>query len=312
MKKINELTICISAYNRDNFLKNAVASIERQTALPYELVICDNGASKFAQNYRPPMGHFKYRYCQNQINTGIFGNWNRGINEARTRLFTILCDDDWLVDTWVADMYNFWQKQQKPISIVCQYSVMDQNKKLLETAHHHYQKEETLGPKKIFSKIPFIHCILFDHASIPLGWSFNEKQWGLYSDLIAFIQLAQHKPLMAIDASLSIVRNNPLQASKADDFNIRASLKCLTTLQHDGKKLLGDNAHWVNEKLYQRAIKLIARDFAYGNYTLAKKSLHELKSLNIYNTGCLAKILPWWCLFFISRLCKYSGLRPST
>lgn len=305
----NEITIVIPTYNRDAWLKDAVESVEKQTVLPFELVICDNGSSGFAKNYQPPSGLFRYRYCKNRENIGMFGNWNRAVSEAKTRLFTILCDDDWLENSWIEQMYEFWQQQPKPVSVVSQYSVADHNKKLLKVVHHRYQRGDKLGPKEMFFKIPYVHCILFDRESLPLNWAFYENRWGGYSDLIAFIQIAQHQPLVAIDKSLAIVRRSALQGSNVVDFNIKSTLTCLATIQQDEEKLLGDDTYWISKELHKRAIKAIARDFAYGNHSLAKSSLRELKRLDIYNPDDLLKVTHWWIIFFTSRVAKYLGLR---
>ncbi|MGC1298723.1 MAG: glycosyltransferase family 2 protein [Alloacidobacterium sp.] len=93
------ISVAMCTYNGDRFLKEQLESINAQTLLPEELVICDDGSSddtpsilqKFVES-----APFQVRIFRNGQNIGSTKNFQRAIERCQGELIA-LCDQD---DVW--------------------------------------------------------------------------------------------------------------------------------------------------------------------------------------------------------------------
>lgn len=103
------LTIAIPTYKRPELLRETLESVRLQTADPdsFEVVVVDNdpeGDDLLAAETMTGMGFRRFAYYRNAENMGMFGNWNRSIELAKSRWMTILNDDDMLKPDYVRQM----------------------------------------------------------------------------------------------------------------------------------------------------------------------------------------------------------------
>jgi len=86
------VSVIIPTFNRDDFLKEAIESVLRQTYPRVELIVIDDGSTdqtkKLVENYS---GRLSYIY---QVNKGVAAARNRGIAEAIGPLIAFLDSDD--------------------------------------------------------------------------------------------------------------------------------------------------------------------------------------------------------------------------
>lgn len=93
----SNLTVCIPTYKRDHLLETAVKSIWNQSEdINVEILIVDNDFERIEIPNFLKVKSTNVRYLVNEMNLGMFGNWNRSIIEASSNNLIILCDDDWL------------------------------------------------------------------------------------------------------------------------------------------------------------------------------------------------------------------------
>lgn len=118
------LTIWIPTYKRDAFLRAAIDSAlnqENPQNIPYEIIVIDNdGAQKkesiayqVVESYHNPA----IILYQNSENTGLFGNWNKGIKMARAPWCVMLHDDDLLFPNFIRVM-SVVVSQENPPDII--------------------------------------------------------------------------------------------------------------------------------------------------------------------------------------------------
>lgn len=108
-----DLTVCIPTYNRPKLLKEAILSCLHQQESPLKvlIIVVDNCQELNNENEKIVCNiNDKYNsnilYYQNSDNLGMFGNWNRCIELAKSDWISILHDDDLLVP----DCYQKWNK----------------------------------------------------------------------------------------------------------------------------------------------------------------------------------------------------------
>lgn len=94
-----QVTIMMPVFNHPRFFRKALmTAINQDFDTPYEIVIVDNNDySDTPTEYQiivEELNSSKVLYYRNDKNIGMFGNWNRCIELARSPLVTYLHDDD--------------------------------------------------------------------------------------------------------------------------------------------------------------------------------------------------------------------------
>ena len=115
------LTFFIPAYKRNETLKESVQSILSQNpVIDYEIIIVDNSGNIGEDNqiyqYVKEINDSHISLYINKENIGMIGNWNRGVELAKTKYVAMLHDDDLLADTYLEEILkvlNFVRYDEK-------------------------------------------------------------------------------------------------------------------------------------------------------------------------------------------------------
>lgn len=91
------VSVCIPTYNYAGFLPRTIDSVLDQTLQDFELIVVDDASSddtdevlaRYADDPR-------VTYIRNEVNRGLFANFNYAASLARGRHLKFLCADDWL------------------------------------------------------------------------------------------------------------------------------------------------------------------------------------------------------------------------
>ena len=90
------VSVVIPAYNAEPFLKDALDSVLRQSHLPSEILVVDDGSTDETGRLAASMSGVR---CIHQPNSGVSAARNRGVEEARGQLVALLdADDVWDTD----------------------------------------------------------------------------------------------------------------------------------------------------------------------------------------------------------------------
>jgi len=90
------ISICIPAYQRTDYLKRLLDSIEIQSFRSFEVVITDDSPGWEVRNLVETHVLNPYiRYFKNAHTLGSPENWNEGLRVARAAWIKIMHDDDW-------------------------------------------------------------------------------------------------------------------------------------------------------------------------------------------------------------------------
>lgn len=97
------VTIAIPAYDRLEYLKEAVASARTQTHGEIEILIGDDGNLREMEEWSTAIAGLdsRVRYQRNKRNLGMAGNWNALADAARGEFIVIIGDDDRLLPNFV-------------------------------------------------------------------------------------------------------------------------------------------------------------------------------------------------------------------
>jgi GT2 family glycosyltransferase len=124
-------TIAITTFRRPDMLAEAVESaLDQDFARPFEILIVDNDpeSTVHAELERRLSGlqDATIRYVVNAENLGMFGNFNRAVELARSEWLTILNDDDLLDPDFLSLAFAELDRQPDADGLVCRKRFFDQ------------------------------------------------------------------------------------------------------------------------------------------------------------------------------------------
>lgn len=114
-------TIAIPTYRRNDLLCKAISSaIKQNTNVNYEVLVVDNDPDSNFENFIPQyinQANCQIRYIKNELNIGMFGNWNKCIEHARGKWITILSDDDMLHEKYIDAIEKYFDTRASCIAV---------------------------------------------------------------------------------------------------------------------------------------------------------------------------------------------------
>ncbi len=120
------ITILIPTYNRADYLREAIRSALGQTYSPLEILVLDNVSEDHTPEVVAEFARVPHlRYIRQETNTGITGNWRRGIQEMRGEYFCLLHDDDTLEPEFIADLARPLQADRSLVVSFCDHRVVN-------------------------------------------------------------------------------------------------------------------------------------------------------------------------------------------
>jgi glycosyltransferase involved in cell wall biosynthesis len=99
-----EVSICIPAYARPEYLRQAIASVLDQTFSDLEVVVSDDAGD--AEDVARSFDDARVRYRANATNIGMAANWEAALTSSRGKYVGLLMDDDRLLPTYVSTLHN--------------------------------------------------------------------------------------------------------------------------------------------------------------------------------------------------------------
>src|ERR1700747_575102 len=91
------VSVILTTYNRRGILPRAVDSVLNGSYRNLQLIILDDASTDGTDDYRRKPRGARVRYLRMPVNGGVLRSRNRGFDEARGDIVTLLDDDDELV-----------------------------------------------------------------------------------------------------------------------------------------------------------------------------------------------------------------------
>ena len=113
---MNRITVFTPTYNRAYCLHKCYESMKRQTCNKFEWLIIDDGSSdgtkEMVKQWMEEESAFEIRYIYKK-NGGMHTAYNVAYENINTELAMNIDSDDYLTDTAIEDILNFWIKNKK-------------------------------------------------------------------------------------------------------------------------------------------------------------------------------------------------------
>lgn len=122
MNKMNSLTIAIPVFERQQYFEKALNSVLQQT-YKCNVIVVDNASSHdYFKNICYQKG---VEYVRNELNFGMFTNWNRCFSLSKTEFVLILSDDDILESDYVERFVKTLEKYPELDMYYTDFSILN-------------------------------------------------------------------------------------------------------------------------------------------------------------------------------------------
>lgn len=110
-----QISICIPAYRRIDYLKRLLSSIEIQNFKNYEVIISDDSNDNSVENLLKEFkGKLEVKYFKNEKALGTPANWNHAISKATGQWIKLMHDDDWFFNEYSLEKFASATKYGHP------------------------------------------------------------------------------------------------------------------------------------------------------------------------------------------------------
>ena len=124
------VSICIPTYNGERFIGQAIESVLAQTFADFELIVVDDASTDGTVERVEQFKDSRVRLIRNDANLGLAGNWNKSVEACTTPLVKLLCHDDLLYPTCLAEQIK--AMSQSNVGLVsCRRDVIDENGRVI-------------------------------------------------------------------------------------------------------------------------------------------------------------------------------------
>ncbi len=157
MKPETKVTIAIPTYNRSNLLKTSLQSALAQDYLDYQVLVLDNASDDDTEAVVRSFADSRIVYVRNEVNIGIFGNWQRSIELNTSPYLSILSDDDVLLPNFIRESVLALDNHPHAGMSAAQAEFIDTNGILLQVTGTEFSDNL---PQGLIDGLEFIHQIV--------------------------------------------------------------------------------------------------------------------------------------------------------
>ncbi len=163
------VSIIMPVFNHPEFLKNAIVSaINQDFDKPYEIIVVDNTdlseAPTINQSIVEEINSPIVLYYRNSRNIGMFGNFNRGIELARSEYVTFLHDDDMLMPNTLSDLFCYSKQVGNGCIIASRLFIDNEGREILKQE----KNKKSFLKDKLLYKRNFLD-VIYEGSTSPAG-----------------------------------------------------------------------------------------------------------------------------------------------
>ena len=224
------VSICVPVYNGAQFIGETLQSILGQTYRNFEVVVTDNCSSddtvQIVRSFVDP----RIRLIINEANLGAIGNFNRAIAATRGKRVKIVCADDLIGPTCLAEQVAALDANPAAVLVCCRRGIIDHRGRRWMSRRFPGLPCRLPGPDAIARAIssgtnPFGEpvAVLMDRDALMRVGGFDD-QWKYCVDLDLWCRLLLQGDAVIQDDELCSFRVSPgswsagLVAAQADEF----------------------------------------------------------------------------------------------
>lgn len=205
-----QVSVIMPVYNtEENYLREAIESILKQTFTDFEFIIIDDCSTNNAEEVISSYNDERIIYVKNEENLGVSASANKGLNLTKGKYVARIDSDDVAVENRLEVQYKFLEKN--PQYKLCATRITaSKGKPSSRSMNFEYLKTKLVlrgnvmvQPTVMFNREFFIENNLFYKEEIPYG-----EDWDLW------FRLSQIGEFIILPQKLLYYRQHPKQANK--------------------------------------------------------------------------------------------------
>ncbi len=295
------VSIVMSLYNSERYLREAVDSVLSQTLTEFEFIIIDDGSKDSSSDVVKSYSDSRIRLIQ-QKNTGLPAALNAGIRVARADLIARMDPDDICLPSRLEKQLEFMMQHPNVVVLGSAAQLIDAESENICTLTLQCGDEVL---RERFPDSPFIHpSVMFRKEAWETVGGYSEFMQLGGEDAILFGKLSKVGMLANLDLPLICYRITPGSLSRKPAA-FQELLRKIIVVEIDGHhvsegmlKQLHDSAKMIdrNSALFQYHFEIVKRClWSGGNSRKAKYHLDECLSNSPFSFNT-------WLLYGISLL----------
>jgi lipopolysaccharide biosynthesis glycosyltransferase len=230
-----KVTIQIPTYNRSKLLKDCLESVLAQEYSDFHVMVLDNASSDDTETIVRSFDDSRVTYMRNEINIGLFGNWNRALEMSRSPYLTILPDDDVMMPGFIRGSVAELEKFQSAAFFAGLVRYIDVE------GHHLHLQEPGEMPEGVVDGFDFLHYLVAGPSWVPHSAAVMMRSSALAAvgpfraihakqllDLNLYIRLTSRFDMVFTRKQLAKIRLHPEQG-KEKEFAAIEGIKQLAT-----------------------------------------------------------------------------------
>ncbi len=184
MQKNNEISVALTTYNGEKYIRDQIVSIEEQSLVPYEIIICDDNSSDETVHIIMQLQEIysNIKLYKNEVQLGLNGNFEQAISLCCGNYIALSDQDDiWLKDKLKIELQllQAHEKEGEPILVHSDLEMIDENKGRLHDSFFTYRGisyPDSKGLSRVISHNGVMgNTILMNRDLVELALPFPER-----------------------------------------------------------------------------------------------------------------------------------------
>ena len=130
-----KVSIVIPTYNGMPYLKESVTSALQQTYENFEVIVVENASTDASVEWLKTQKDSRLRVVYRNETQSAGANWTQAVNESSGEYVKLLCADDLLDATIIADQVTALQDHPQAVMVASKRRVIDSQGKVIKQSH---------------------------------------------------------------------------------------------------------------------------------------------------------------------------------
>jgi glycosyltransferase involved in cell wall biosynthesis len=231
-----KVTVIVPTYNRARFLKDCLSSVLGQDYEDFQVIILDDASSDEMEEVVQSLADSRLTYVRNQVNLGLFNNWNRAFEFNTSPYLCLLPDDDTLLPGFIRESVQALNEYPQAAMCTSLARYIDVNGQPIG-------RQDIEGmPRGVISGLDYLHSlvagltwtihpatVLLRSSALSTVGSFEAPHAKQLLDMNLYIRLATHYKIVFINKELAQVRRHSGQ-TRAQQFQAIEGTETLATI----------------------------------------------------------------------------------
>lgn len=222
-KRPPKVSVCIPTYNYADLIGQAVESILAQEFEDFELIVVDDASSDgTADVMRRYTDDPRVRFIQNEVNKGLFANFNYCAELAQGEYLKFLCADDWLDERFLADTVAPLERDESVGLVTTSHVQVAHDGRPVGIEYAPFKNPAQIGKREAIDFLIDWHYVIGRPTNVLMRKAAFDRVGGFDAefaptgDLHLWLRILEHYELAAVREPRCFVR---MHLEKTHDFD---------------------------------------------------------------------------------------------